>query len=113
MTPCPFDIQEKICALVSSGVSRETLSRLEMYLSLIVEENSKYNLVGPKELDRFWDRHILDSAQLFPLLGNCGGFLDVGPGAGFPGVVLSILGAPGGVGLAPISCCGFAGGCTH
>lgn len=94
--PCPPPVQKKIEALVG-GVSRETFSKLEVYLSFLLQENKKYNLVGPQEEGRLWERHVLDSVQLFPFLVGEGGFLDVGSGAGFPGVVLSLLGLSGGV----------------
>lgn len=96
MSSCPSHIQQKIEQIVGKNVSRETFSRLEKYLAFVIQENEKYNLIGPKEVDRLWERHVLDSAQLFPFVQNCGGFLDVGSGAGFPGVVLSVLGAAGG-----------------
>jgi len=97
VTPCPPDIQEKIKSIAGESVSRETFLKLETYLSFLEKENKKYNLVGPGEIDRLWDRHVLDSAQLLPFVKQGSlGFLDVGSGAGFPGVVLSLLGAQGG-----------------
>jgi 16S rRNA (guanine527-N7)-methyltransferase len=93
---CPPDIQEKIKKLVDKDVSHETFLKIETYLSFLKSESKKYNLVGPKELDRLWERHVLDSAQLFPFLVGSKNFADVGSGAGFPGVILSLLGASGG-----------------
>ena len=55
----------------------------------------RINLVGPRTLDDPWRRHVLDSAQLLPLLGDTAGpVVDIGSGAGFPGLVLAILGRP-------------------
>lgn len=97
MFSCPKSVQEKIETLVGKEVSRETFLGLEVYFSLLLEENKKYNLVGPQEMDRFWERHVLDSAQLVPFLKDASSFLDIGSGGGFPGVVLSLLGVSGGV----------------
>lgn len=79
-------------------VSRETLARLEAYARLLVRWNRAINLVAPASLGDLWARHMLDSAQLLPLLpaapeGRPRVLLDLGSGAGFPGMVLAILGA--------------------
>ena len=76
-----------------AGVSRETISRLETLLSVLAKWNPRINLVGPATLAQAWQRHILDSAQIFPLLPGEPGLVDLGSGAGFPGLVLAILGA--------------------
>ncbi len=79
-----------------AGVSRETLARLEAYVGLLRSWNRRINLVGPRTLGDVWRRHILDSAQLLRHLpARCGTVLDLGSGAGLPGLVLAILGAPG------------------
>ncbi|MDP6841888.1 MAG: 16S rRNA (guanine(527)-N(7))-methyltransferase RsmG [Rhodospirillales bacterium] len=76
-------------------VSRETLDRLGQYVALLVQWQKKINLVGGGETDNIWRRHILDSAQLLKLArGIDGPKLDLGSGAGFPGMVLAILGVP-------------------
>ncbi|MFA5122846.1 16S rRNA (guanine(527)-N(7))-methyltransferase RsmG [Zavarzinia sp.] len=76
-------------------VSRETLERLAAYADLLVKWQSKINLVGPATLPDLWQRHFLDSAQLYPLLPEKRPLrlVDLGSGAGFPGLVLAILGA--------------------
>jgi 16S rRNA (guanine527-N7)-methyltransferase len=77
-------------------VSRETLARLEAYAELVVRWSARINLVGRKTLGDLWRRHILDSAQLLALFpANAESVIDLGSGAGFPGLVLAILGAPG------------------
>lgn len=82
-----------------TGVSRETLDRLKVYADLLLTWNKKINLVGKSTVDEVWRRHMLDSAQLFPRFYprfNSIPFklLDMGSGAGFPGLVLAIMGAP-------------------
>lgn len=79
----------------TAGVSRETLERLEVYEALLRKWQKTINLVGPKTLDDAWSRHFLDSAQLYTLLPVSAKVLvDLGSGAGFPGLVLAIMGVP-------------------
>jgi 16S rRNA (guanine527-N7)-methyltransferase len=73
-------------------VSRETLDRLKAYASYLREENERQNLVSASTLERLWDRHILDSAQLVrfePATGAA--WCDIGSGAGLPGIVIACL----------------------
>jgi len=77
------------------GVSRETLERLERYVDLLRSWNSRINLVSAESLRDVWRRHILDSGQLFRHLpGSARNLVDLGSGAGLPGLVLAIMGAP-------------------
>jgi 16S rRNA (guanine527-N7)-methyltransferase len=77
-------------------VSRETLDRLKAYADLLVLWNKKINLVGPSTVADLWMRHMLDSAQLFTLIPpGARTLVDLGSGAGFPGLVLGIMGVPG------------------
>ena len=76
-------------------VSRETLARLEAYAGLLTQWSARTNLVGRDTLPDLWRRHILDSAQLCPLIpASARSLIDLGSGAGFPGLVLAILGVP-------------------
>ena len=78
---------------VLSGVSRETRERLNTYADLLRKWQRSINLVGPRTLDDLWNRHFTDSAQLLPLIPPTSRVLvDFGSGAGFPGLVLAILG---------------------
>lgn len=78
-----------------TGVSRETRDRLAAYADLVRRWQPKINLVGPSTLDDIWRRHILDSAQLMPLLPEgTRTLVDLGSGAGFPGLVLAVMGVP-------------------
>lgn len=78
------------------GVSRETLARLEAYAGLLTRWSARINLVGRDTLPDLWRRHILDSAQLHRFVpGSARNLIDLGSGAGLPGLVLAILGVPG------------------
>jgi 16S rRNA (guanine527-N7)-methyltransferase len=75
-----------------TGVSRETLTRLKAYVGTLAEWNAHHNLVSRTSFDNVWKRHVLDSAQLAPLIPESARTLaDLGSGAGFPGLVLAIL----------------------
>lgn len=91
----PLTIAEFAAA---SGVSRETLERLKTYVELLEAWQKAINLVGPDGLADVWRRHVLDSAQLVNFLpnpppGSALKIADLGSGAGFPGLILAILGA--------------------
>ncbi len=73
-------------------VSSETLQRLEAYAALLQTWNKTTNLVGPTTIPDLWFRHMLDSAQLYPFTQDSPSLVDLGSGAGFPGLVLAILG---------------------
>ena len=75
-----------------TNVSRETLSRLQAYATLLETWNKTTNLVGPATIPDLWFRHMLDSAQLLPFIHDLPDLVDLGSGAGFPGLVLAIMG---------------------
>lgn len=76
-------------------VSRETLDQLTHYGQMLADWQTRMNLVGPATLPDLWRRHFLDSAQLTLIEPDFADrrWLDIGAGAGFPGLVLAILGA--------------------
>lgn len=77
------------------GVSRETLERLAIHIDLLQRWQARINLVGRSTLEDPWRRHVLDSGQLFRLCPTpCHVGVDLGSGAGFPGLVLAIMGIP-------------------
>ncbi len=81
--------------LAHFAVPYETTQKLERYVELLNEWNGKFNLVAKSTLPEIWTRHILDSAQLKNHIPESSETLaDLGSGAGFPGIVLSILGVP-------------------
>lgn len=74
------------------NVSRETIDQLTLYLALLEKWQPRINLVSSSTLADAWRRHVLDSAQLVSFLPeNDVHILDIGSGAGFPGLVLSII----------------------
>ncbi len=86
------------------GVSRETYEKVEYFIALLKEEMQHQNLISAASFDHIWVRHILDSAQLltpqiFPLdrvqsLQNSATgkrWLDMGSGAGFPGIIIALI----------------------
>jgi len=80
-----------------TGVDEAICDSLKQYAVLLKKWQKRFNLVGPSTLNDLWGRHFLDSAQLRPLVsqasGGSGVIVDLGSGAGFPGLVLSIMGA--------------------
>jgi len=73
-------------------VSRETIISLKKYESWLIAYNRKMNLVGKSTLKDIWIRHFLDSAQVIDFIDkNDKTLIDIGSGAGFPGLVLAIL----------------------
>lgn len=80
--------------VASLNVSRETLERLAAFKDMVVAENAHQNLISSGSIDQFWVRHIVDSAQLLLHAAEAtedGLWLDLGTGAGFPGVVVALL----------------------
>ena len=79
-------------SVIDRTVPRETMDKLHRLAGMILEENAHQNLIAKSTEKTIWNRHMLDSAQLWRLDNvdkRC--WLDVGTGAGFPGLVLAIL----------------------
>lgn len=74
--------------LAGLGPGADALAR---YARMLGDEGVLLGLLGPRELPRLWERHLLNSAALVPLLPESGTVVDVGSGAGLPGVVLACL----------------------
>lgn len=72
-------------------VDAAVLDRLAAYVEILKRWQRAINLVGPKTLADPWRRHILDSAQVVPLLGAAETIADLGSGAGLPGVIIAIM----------------------
>ena len=73
-------------------VSRETITSLKKYENLLIKANKNLNLIGNSTINIIWERHFLDSAQVIDFIDkNDKSMLDLGSGAGFPGLVIAIL----------------------
>ena len=72
-------------------VSRETFERLEAFIAFLSAEAKLQNLISTTTLDKIWARHIVDSAQLVRFAPQDGDWLDLGSGAGFPGLIVPML----------------------
>lgn len=83
-----------VAALSLAGlddVSRETFDRLTRYVDLLARWQARTNLIAGSTLADVWIRHIADSAQLVALFGGARVWLDLGSGAGLPGLIIAIL----------------------
>lgn len=74
------------------AVSRETQAKLDAYAAAVVAENERQNLISRSTIADFATRHIADSLQLLDLAPRTGVWLDIGSGAGLPGIPLAIAG---------------------
>lgn len=84
--------EEEARAWVDSHVPRETTAQLEALVGLILEEMPRQNLIAASTADHIWARHIADSAQLAPIAPlGAGRWIDLGSGAGFPGLVVALM----------------------
>jgi len=72
-------------------VPRETMERLDGFAALLRRESEQTNLVSRASLDRLWLRHIADSAQLLRFAPAAASWVDLGTGAGFPGLIVAAL----------------------
>ena len=82
----------RLSEITQRTVSRETLEKLEAYAALLRTESARQNLISASTLDQFWERHVLDSAQLLRFEPRAGAsWVDVGSGAGLPGIVIACI----------------------
>ena len=73
------------------NVSRETIEKLNKYKDFLISSNKLLNLIGKTTENYIFSRHFIDSAQIYDLIENKSEIIDLGSGAGFPGVILKIL----------------------
>ena len=73
------------------NVSRETIEKLKIYEKFLVEKNKKLNLIGKNTEKSIFLRHFKDSAQIYDLIDKKLDIIDIGSGAGFPGIIVKIL----------------------
>jgi 16S rRNA (guanine527-N7)-methyltransferase len=84
-------IDSPLAFAAAFSVSRETLDRLQLYAELLHRWSKVQDLVAPATLPNLWHRHFADSAQLLALAPDAKTWLDLGTGAGFPGLVVAIM----------------------
>jgi 16S rRNA (guanine527-N7)-methyltransferase len=65
--------------------------KVAAFHALLVDEGARRGLVGPREVSRLWERHLLNSAAVVPFLPESGRIIDLGSGAGLPGVVVAAM----------------------
>ncbi len=80
------------CGLLEFDLKDEQAELLMEYADILSRRSLETNLIGPLEINRLWRRHILESISYIPLLEWNHKVVDIGSGAGFPGLVLGILG---------------------
>ncbi len=73
------------------NVSRETIEKLNKYKNFLLISNKLLNLIGKTTENRIFSRHFIDSAQIYDLIEDKSEIVDIGSGAGFPGVIIKIL----------------------
>lgn len=86
---------DRAAFLAAYDVSRETLDRLDRVIAALGEWRLKSNLIGPKEWPQIWTRHVGDSFQLLDHIPEMARVVDLGSGAGFPGLIIAAA-RPGG-----------------
>jgi 16S rRNA (guanine527-N7)-methyltransferase len=84
-----IDPADKERALALTPVSRETLSKLDAYVELLLDWTQRQNLIGPSTIPTLWTRHVADSLQLLDLAPEAKTWADLGAGAGFPGIPIA------------------------
>ena len=73
------------------NVSRETIEKLKIYHKYLIEKNKTLNLIGKNTEKSIFSRHFKDSAQIYDLIDKNIDIVDIGTGAGFPGIIVKIL----------------------
>jgi len=86
-----IDTYEKFCSHII--VSRETYEKLCVFRKILIKWQNSINLISKSTVKSIWERHFLDSAQLYTFVKDVkGNIFDFGSGAGFPGLILAIMG---------------------
>jgi 16S rRNA (guanine527-N7)-methyltransferase len=87
--PAAVLAQDRARALALTPVSRETVARLDRFVAVLLDWQSRVNLIAPSTAPHLWTRHIADSLQLLALAPQARVWADLGSGAGFPGLVIA------------------------
>ena len=83
--------EDRAAALRMNRVSRETIARLDAFVALLLTWQRSLNLIGPSTIGHVWTRHVADSLQLLDLAPQARAWVDLGSGAGFPGLVIACV----------------------
>ena len=88
-----IETEEQARAFVAARSDRSAIGKLERLADMLSQENAAQNLIAASTLPNVWQRHIADSAQLVDYCADANDlrWLDIGSGAGFPGIVIAIL----------------------
>src|SRR5215469_1862145 len=84
-------IPESAVAQAAAAIFGDALPQSEKYAELLAGSGVERGLIGPAEADRIWERHLLNCAAIAHLLPARCSLVDVGSGAGLPGIVLAML----------------------
>jgi 16S rRNA (guanine527-N7)-methyltransferase len=84
--------EKKAIDFLEQNLDSKTFSVLCKYVEILSENSKLFNLISRNTIDQIWQRHILDSYQLINYINKEDSVVDIGSGAGLPGVVLRILG---------------------
>jgi len=81
--------RERAVAMTGETVSRETWGRLDRFVAMVRDQQARMNLIAPSTIPTIWTRHVADSLQLPALAPGARRWIDLGSGAGFPGLVIA------------------------
>lgn len=76
---------------VARALYQEHYAAISQYVDILASTGIEWGVIGPREVDRLWDRHVLNGAALADLLAQGSTVVDVGSGAGIPGIPLAVL----------------------
>lgn len=82
--------EEEALGWVEERFDGAVIDRLRAFTAMVIEENTRQNLISPASIPSIWSRHVVDSLQLVSLVPSLGAWMDIGTGGGFPGLVVAI-----------------------
>ena len=93
MNAAESDVKSKLNLAQNLNFSPKKLEKVELFINEVLSYNKKYNLISKNSESEIWNRHALDSAQLIKIIdpNKFNSLSDLGTGAGFPGIILSIF----------------------
>ena len=93
MNSSEFKVKSKLVLAENLNFNNDKLQKIELFVNEVLSYNKKYNLISKNSEKDIWHRHVLDSAQLIKHIdhNNFNSLSDLGTGAGFPGIILSIF----------------------